>query len=178
MIGLNLVTGMFVCYLAPSARVTPGGWTIYQSNYLQNCVPHRLVPPHWVPVVQKHLLLAAQSIPSVKCQTALISIVQHLNLCLFHLGLWVDLDQVVPKERNRKVDPGTEPLVLDKLSPLCLRHFSCHCFPPEGNISRGFVCSNPIVVSIVTHQDNLCIYHLLFLMIICLVTQISKRDRV
>ena len=47
-----------ICYLAPCAwliLIIPGGGAVYPSNHLKNCVLHRLVPAHWVPIVQKHL---------------------------------------------------------------------------------------------------------------------------
>ena len=62
------------------------------------------------------------------------------------LGIWVELDQVVPKERDGIIDPSTQSLVSDEISPLLLRHLSINCLWPEGNISRGSVRSNPIVV--------------------------------
>ena len=62
------------------------------------------------------------------------------------LGIWVELDQVVPKERDGIIDPSTQSLVSDEISPLVLRHLSINCLWPEGNISRGSVRSNPIVV--------------------------------
>ena len=62
------------------------------------------------------------------------------------LGIWVELDQVVPKERDWIIDPSTQTLVSDEISPLLLRHLSINCLWPEGNISRGSVRSNPIVV--------------------------------
>ena len=137
MMGLNLGAGLFTWHLLPVPVHTwwQDRWSIRQvaelcSSQTRTSEPGR---DHW----EEPFYLVRTNAPSIKLPRS-----ESVN----DLGIWVELDQVVPKERDGIIDPSTQSLVSDEISPIVLRHLSINCLWPEGNISRGSVRSNPIVV--------------------------------
>ena len=56
MMGLNLGAGLFTWHLCLCLFI-PGGRTVDQSDKLQNCVLHRLVPANRVAIIEKNLFI-------------------------------------------------------------------------------------------------------------------------